>query len=358
MTLLLALLLAASPIEQSHGPYARPTNGAQATAAAARGSALLAWSEADRIHVGRLDTHARLASEIRTLPATTARAVAVAPAAASDGVSFLVAWLELGGGQQRTMAMLVDVLGTPIGMPRQYATDPVESNDFAVRLAWDGSAYRLWTGRKLIAIDTSGTVLSTTDLSAIPQSATARNGVVATTSLKVTFHCGFGWCSRTYDLVWAAGSSTGSERVGFTYSPYPAPPPIHSPSIIAAAGDQFGVAWSRPWGIHYLLTGDGTNLVAASPDTSIAPGLACDDEQCVIAYAQSNDVHALAFPVDRLTGPELLTIAATERVERAPQVYLLGTGRFLITYRSDGSDGARLNWRMITFGAPRRRALR
>lgn len=358
MPLLLTLLLAVSPIEQSYGPYARPTNGAQATVAAARGSALLAWSEADRIHVGRLDTHARLASEIRTLPATTARAVALAPAAASDGVSFLVAWLELAGGQQRTMAMFVDVLGTPIGMPRQYAADPIESNDFVVRLAWDGSAYRLWTGRKLIAIDTGGTVLSNKDLSAMPQSATARNGVVATTSLKVTLHCGFGWCSRTYDLLWAVGSSTGSERIATTSGPSPTPAPIHSPSIIAAAGDRFGVAWSRPWGVHYLLTDDGTNFVAASPDTSIAPGLACDDEQCVIAYSQSNDVHALAFPSDRLTGPELLTIAATERVERAPQVYLLSPGRFLILYRSDGGDGARLNWRMITFDAPRRRALR
>jgi hypothetical protein len=89
----------------------------------------------------------------------------------------------------------------------------------------------------------------------------------------------------------------------------------------------------------------------------VRPGLACDDAQCVVAYGQSNDVHAFAFPVDRLTGPQLTTIAATERVERAPQVHNLGPGRFLVTYRSDGVDGARLNARLVTFGAPRRRAV-
>ena len=129
---------------------------------------------------------------------------------------------------------------------------------------------------------------------------------------------------------------------------------------MAAANDRFAIAWATPGGVSYLMTGGGTNRVSASPETSVRPGLACDGARCVIVYAQSGDVHAFAFPIDRLTGPELSTIATSERVEHAPQVHTLGNGRFLVTYRSDGFGGSHLKWRVVLTEPPptKRRALR
>ncbi len=356
MALLLALLL-------SYGPYARPVNGGDAAVAAVRGGALVAWSEANRIHVSLLDAHARLSPDIHLLPATAARAVAVAPAAASDGASYLVAWIELESGLQRTMGMLVARDGSPIGTPRQYGKAlTIASNDFAVRLVWDGAAYRLWGGGKALTVDRNGEVLTSADAAVVPSGVAASNGVVATSSARATLlGCGFLWCSVASWVTWTTGAKTDSVQVGYWTGPAVTPSrselPL-PPSVVAAARDRFVVAWPAPEGLRYLVTGDGTNLVAASPDLSVRPGLACDDTQCVLAYAQSNDVHAFAFPIDRLTGPELLTIAATERVERAPQVHVLGDGRFLVIYRGDGPDGTRLNWRVVTFNPARRRAVR
>ncbi len=354
--LILALALITS--EQSYGPYARPMNGADATIAPARGGALLAWSEGSRIRFGMLDAHARLGEKIQTLPASSDRAIALAPAAASSGASFLVAWIELGAGTERVMAMSVGVDGTPLGAPRAYGgAVPIVTNEFALRLVWDGAAYRLWASGWMFTIDAYGNPLASAGVTSLPQGVAARNGVLCTSTVKITSTCGFGWCSRMYDLLWTAGTATGSVRLGSTSGPaYPPQPSlVMSPSVMAAANHRFAIAWTNPSGVRYLMTGDGENLVSATAETSVKPGLACDDAQCVLAYGQSGDVHAFAFPIDRLTGPELMTITATERVERVPQVHNLGPGRFLVLYRSDGLDGARMNWRVVSFGTPPRR---
>ncbi len=362
MTLLFALLLAVSPVEQSYGPYARPMNGGDAAVAPARGGALLAWSEAGRIRVALLDTRGRIASEIHTLPATSARVNAVAPAAASDGDSYFVAWLELESGLERPMGVRVARDGSPVGTPRPYGRAlTIASNDFGLRLVWDGAAYRLWASQQLLTIDRNGNVLAST-AAELPSGAAASNGVLATSSARIAFvGCGFSWCTYSSHVTWTVGSRSESLQIGFASGSPTQRPHLAltaPPTTVAAAGDRFVVAWPVPAGIRYLLTGDGMNLVSAMPDTSVRPGIACDDTRCVVAYAQSNDVHAFAFPIDRLTGPELMTIAATERTERAPQVHVLGEGRFLVTYRSDGTDGARLNARLVTFGTPKRRAAR
>ena len=153
-------------------------------------------------------------------------------------------------------------------------------------------------------------------------------------------------CWQYYTVTWTIGTR------GIVPS-HQGPAFRVGPSTIAAAGDNFAVAWTTPTLITYLIADGALNHFGATPDNGVAPGLACDDTQCLLAYSQSGDVHAFAFPVDRLYGPEMLTIAATERLERVPQVHLLGPDRFLVTYRSDGLDGKQLNGRIVTFDTAR-----
>jgi hypothetical protein len=361
MPLLLALLLA---LEQSYGPYTRPVNGGDAAVAVAavRGRALLTWSEENRIRTGMLDPLGRLSAEIQTLPAPTGRSVAVAPTAASDGAAFFVAWIELEAGLQRTMGMLVAADGMPAGEPRQYGkATAIASNNFVVRIVWDGAAYWLWTGDKVFTLDRGGNVLATEN-AAMPSGVAAADGVVATSSSRIALQrCGFSWCSWESLVTWTRGKKSDSLQIDTLSGPYntnirsrlPTPP-----TAIAPVRDRFLLAWPVDGIVYFFIPGDGGSRVSASADDSVRPGLACDDTQCVIAYGRSKDVHAFTFPIDRFFGPELLTIAATERNERAPQVYTLGEGRFLVLYRSDGVDGARLNWRILRPDPPRRRAMR
>lgn len=354
MTLLLALLLAVSPVEQSYGPYARPANGGDAAIAPARGAALLAWSEAYRIRVGLLDWRGRLSSATDELPLTNERAFATAPAAAFDGRSFLVTWNERTSAGDQTIGMLFDLDGAPMGTPQRYGRAGVVNNPPPLRLVWDGTSYRLWTGLDELRIARDGTILSA-NASAAPQSVTAANGTVATVSGKATpgiFCSALVIICSTYSVTWTAGPRSGSYFVRRDATR------IVSPAAIAAAGDTFAIAWSLPSEINYAITGGPANYFATTSDTTVAPGLACDDEQCLLAYAQSGDVHALVFPIDRPYSSEMLTIAASERYELAAQVHLLGPGRFLVTYRSDGVDGHRLNSRIVTFDTPRRRSMR
>jgi hypothetical protein len=359
MSLLLAAVLVFA--EQSYGPYARSANGGDAAAAASRSGALLAWSESARIRVAPLDSRGRLSPHVRMLPSRTARSVAVAPAVASDGDAYLVAWVEHEGGLQRAMAMRVDRHGIPVGTPRQYGRALiVSSNDFAVRLVWDGASYHLWGGGKVSKVDANGDVLAATDLAEVPRGVAAANGVVGTSSSRISLiGCGFSWCSSESRVIWTIGGKSDSIRVGTATGPatqtryLPLPP-----TNLAPAGEGFVVTWPDRGGIRHHATRDGTNNLHADPDPSVRPGIACDDTDCVIAFGQSNDVHAFAVPIDRLSSAQLVTVAATERVERAPQVHKLGAGTFLVFYPSDGADGARLAWRILRTDPPRRRAVR
>lgn len=362
--LLLALLLT---VEQGYGPYARPLNGGDAAVAPARGGALLAWSEENRIRTGWLDSRGQLASEVHTLPVQTSRSSAIAPAAASDGNLFFVAWVEIESGLQRTMGVIVARDGAPLGEPRQYGKAlAIASNDFTMHLVWDGNAYRLWGGGKVSTIDRAGNVLAAVDLAQMPSGADASNGVDATSSSRVALlHCGFSWCTWDSRVTWTIGAKSDYLQLQQVSGPVTVPSTTQAvralplpPTVVADARERFIIAWPAREGIRYLIPGEGSNSVSASPDTSTRPGLACDDTRCVIAYSQSGDVQAFAFEIDRLFGAELLTIAATERTERTPQVHALGNQRFLVLYRSDSVDGARMRWRILTFGTQRQRGIR
>jgi hypothetical protein len=359
MSLLLAAVLLLS--EQSHGPYARPLNGGQPAAAASRSGIVLAWSEENRIRVGALDARGRLSAPVESLPARTARSVAVAPAVASDGDSYYVVWVEHEGGLQRAMGVQLDRHGVPIGAPRQHGRLlGVTSNDFALRLVWDGTVYRMWGGGKVSSFASNGDVLTAVDSIHIPSGVAAANGIVATSDSRISLvGCGFSWCTWESRVLWTISGKTDSTRIATATGPatqgrdLPLPP-----TNLAAAQDGFVVSWPDRGGILYHSTRRGTNSVYADPDKSVRPGIACDDTDCVIAFGQSNDVHAFSVAIDGLTSGQLVTVAATERIERAPQAHALGDGAFLVLYPSDGADGTRLSWRILRTENVRRRAMR
>ncbi len=354
MTLLLALFLAVSPIEQSYGPYSRPANGGDVAIAPANGHALLAWSEANRIRIALLDSRAQLISEVHDLPATTTHALANAPVAAFDGKSFFIAWNERIGAQDQTWGIFADAAGTPLGVPQRYGLAEPFLMSPPMRLLWDGSAYRLWNGHAAFGISREGAIASWGETAA-PHGVAFANGVLATTTGVIPTWCLHGGCAP-FMISWTVGNLRGAELLPGSGGPF-----TTSPITIAPAGKTFALAWTTRDLVSCSIIHEGWiswPVPASGADIEFAPGLACDDERCLLAYTHSNDVHALAFPINRLPGPEHLTIAAAERNEHAPQVFLLAAGRFLITYRSDGADGARLNGRLVTFDNAKRRAVR
>lgn len=374
----IALLLAqpwVSPVEQSYGPYSRPERGGRHAIAVGNNGILMAWSEnvpQPRIHVALLDTRAQLISPISVLPAEDATAAAYAPSVSSSGDSFLVVWVERYRSAERVRGAVVDGNGIPVTAPQTYGlvktqvpfTDPdVLVTPFA---AWDGAGWHVWGGNRVVTILPNGERIPDSSPWPDVQAAAFANGVFATATTKATplyrgcflFRCQH--YADLWDVSWTAGDQSGSEQVGDEW-------PIGSKTLVSepgfvATGNQFALAWSSSLGIGYTLTSSSIRgrSVASTPDIDFAPGLACDDERCVIAYeTKSGDVQAVVFDTDDLRTPELLTITATEREERAPLVHYLGSGRFLVSYLSDqGATDQRINGRILTFGPSRRRAVR
>jgi hypothetical protein len=364
-----AILLAASvraqtlSVEQSYGPYVRPDRGIDHSVASARSGALLAWSEIDtdgyaRIHIGLLDDHAQLISPITILPAEAGDRHDFAPSVATDGTSFFVAWVErIRGRDLQLMGVPVDARGSA-GAPRTYgsvanvALTPVSSE-----VIWDGASYQVSGAANAFTIARDGTLLGTSNRKTgsvmNPETGVVASATITTKPIFGPPGCSFFHCRQTnteYDLVWTAGPKTGTFFIGYD-------DPVSAPAI-AVSGDRFVIAWTTAHGAGYFVTGDGGNHVWGEADITVKPGLDCDDEKCVLAYGStSGDVHALAFPVAQLFGPAMLPIAATERLERAPQVRALGGQRFLVSYRSD-DGGQRLNGRVVAFPSSKRRSTR
>lgn len=354
MRLLALLLLTAtlsaqrvSPVEESYGPYARPRRGGRQALAVGSTGILLAWSETlgtPRIRIGLLDSHAQLISGIATLPVTAESAEAYAPAVAFNGKSFLVAWVERYRGGEKIRSVAVDGSGVPVGTPQSHGF--VRVPDVTPLIVWDGAAWQVLEGSPIGV-----------------QAAAMNGGARGTTKLARTMlfrNCFLLRCEyygNRWDVVWTAGLLTGSKQIGEEWAPGTTPVGM---SNIAPAGDGFAVAWASSLGIGYLFTSStGSHTIYAFVDDDVAPGLACDDERCLIAYGTFHgDIQALVVEPGALRGPQLLTISATERREHSPLVHPLGDGRFLVSYLSDQSADQRINGRIVSFGAPRRRAVR
>lgn len=359
-----------SSFEQSYGPYPRPERGGRHALAAGGVGALLAWSEnvdgGSRIHVGLLDSRARLVSPVSILPVANDDANAFAPAVSFNGENFLVVWIERSRGGQRTRGALVDRNGIPVGTPQNYDFTLISSNVVVpLMIVWDGAGWHVWSESRVMTILPNAERIP--DSNPWPQAqAVAMDGaLLATASYKKTqllrgcfaFRCEY--YADVWDVVWTDGATGGKRGIGGEW-PRSSPSPVSQPGITAVA-DGFAVAWSSILGVGYLLTRATSNsgAVFATPSITVAPGLACDGDRCVIAYGTLNgDVHALAFEIDALSSPESFTIATTERTEHQPHVHSLGSGRFLVSYLSDQGTDLRINGRVVTFGSSRRRSIR
>lgn len=362
-----------SPVEQSYGPYSRPDRGGRHAMAMGGGGILLAWSEntpQPRIHVALLDSRAQLISPVSILPAEDAAAAAYAPAVSSSGDAFLVAWIERYRGAERVRGAVVGRNGIPATAPETYGLvktqAPSADPDVLVTplIAWDGAGWHVWGGNRVVTVLPNGSRIADSNPWPDVQAAMYVNAVFATAASKRTplyRGCFLLRCQHyadRWDVLWTAGEKSGSEEVGDEWGL--GSHPVSEPSL-AATGNQFAVAWSSSLGIGYTLTSSSIRArnVYATPDLGQAPGLACDDERCVIVYETSRgDVHAVVFETDDLRSPELLTIAATERRERAPLIHHLGSGRFLVSYLDDrGEADRRITGRILTFAPARRRAV-
>lgn len=337
-----------SPIEQSYGPYARPQRGGRHALAVGSSGILLAWSEtlgAPRIRIGLLDSRAQLISEIVTLPVAAEGAEAYAPAVAFNGESFLVAWIEQYRGGEKVRSLVVDGSGIPITPAETHGF--VGAEEVTPLIVWDGAAWQVLEGsRKSV------------------QAAATSDGVRATTRVTRTMLLRNCWLLRCeyygnrWDLAWTAGTRTGAERIGDEWPTGTTPIAI---SNVAPAGNDFAVTWASSLGVGYLFSSSTrSNTVHAFVDDDVAPGLACDDELCLIAYGTLNgDVHAIVVDTGDIRGPQLLSITATERKEHSPLVHHLGGERFLVSYLSDQTaTDQRINGRIVTFAPARRRAMR
>ena len=375
-TFVLALLLSQPWLstEQSYGPYSRPLRGGRHAMAVGADGILMVWSEnvpQPRIHVALLDLNAHLISPISILPAEDASAESYAPAVSSNGNAFLVAWVERHRGAERVRGAVVDRSGVPVTTPQTYGLvknqTPFNDPEVLVTpfIAWDGAGWHVWGGNRVFTILPNGERITDSNPWPDVHAATYENAVFATATSKKTpiyrgcflFRCQH-YADR-WDVVWTAGDRTGAEQIGDEWT---MGSKDVSETSLAATDNQFALAWSSTLGIGYTLTSSSirARTVDATVKVDAAPGLACDDERCVIAYETGGgDVQAIVFETDDLRSPELLTIAATERKERAPLVHHLGSGRFLVSYLSDQGDAdRRINGRILTLRAPRRRAVR
>lgn len=361
----LFLLLTLGAIEQSYGPYARPERGGSHSLVTARGNVLLAWSEKNetghaRVHVVLLDSSGRAVSPIRVLPALTPSRDALVPAAGTDGVSFLVVWEEALGVQQ-PVGMALGPNGEPIGEPRPLGLDvPITSNVYEpARVNWTGDAYAVLTGtQQSVRVRADGTPLGPT---ADAPAAVAGNGTFGRVSVvRTATPGGFGRpitgipAPGFATVTWSAGSRSGSTQ-------FPRNLELSTPWM-TAAGEQFLIVFATDRTLHYRLTDEAQNRsLYVDVDHFARPRAACSTTHCVVTYAtRRSNIEGFVFDHTRPDlAPAHFTAAATERIEREPEVSLITNNRALLTWRSTGTDGGeRLVGRTLHLGPTKQRAVR
>jgi hypothetical protein len=356
----LLLLVNVGSVEQTYGPYLRPGRGDLQAMVVADERALLAWSEVDRqtgraaIHTALLDARGGLVGGMNVFPAGKASADALGPAVAPNGDGFLVTWIELDHRQQ-LRGVALDANGTQIGAPRAYTVDaPILEAVTMPTVAWDGSAYRVWGPLNALKITATGEVDTIGGPAATRPSAVAPDhafAFVTTNYYGFAPGCWFSSCFQSkYLISWNARGTSGSHWAGND---------TVSKLGVTPAGNQFAMAWGVPLGVSFLLTDGKYGSIWAEPNLDVAPGIACDATDCVVAYGtRSGDVQGVTFPIARPHETTLFTVAASERQERAPQVHAMRDGQFLVTYQTDQFQDAKLSGRIVTLGAVKRRSVR
>ena len=307
----LALFLAAgasaqivSPIEQSYGPYPRPSDGYEPALAVSRDGILLAWSEITsrrhtQIRIGLLDFHGRLVSPITTV-ATEGNAAF--PAVFHDGTSFRVEYVE----SDMRFSVDVDSAGAPMGLPRL----------------------------------------------ALPR------GEVLTARFNSPI-CFIPFCSPTGQFLTLSWSGPG---VSGSYKYDNATLGTVGPIAGAQRGDNVALAWYTPKEVVLAdIRGSVPNIVMfpASVKITELPGIGCDDTHCLLVFTtKTRKIYGLMFDPSQPWPPQPVPIETASFVER-PQVHVLRNGRFLVVYTSGAvAPHQRFAGRIVTtVPQPRRRAV-
>lgn len=336
------------PIEQSYGPYTRPSTGYEPALAVSRTGVLLAWSEVDassdlpQIRVGLLDFSGRLVSPITTI-ASTGRADL--PSVASDGNGFRVAFVELRkseGSRRYAMTVDFDRAGRLAGEPQQLLAYEHYESAYHPRLYWNGLSF-------VVAhrTDDEAVAVLNDDLA------------FAAWSRERVLVGGFpgGSFIERLELWWWSIHVKGSYRLRVGERA--------GPIAIAGRGNRTALAWSSDPGVSYLELTNGALttppiLIPASIVLAERPALACDATHCLLAWTtKAQQVYGVLLARDPFPSPAPVPIELASSVEK-PQIHVLRNGRFLVTYVSwQTMSGSRMAGRIVTTAAsPRRRAVR
>jgi hypothetical protein len=346
--LLAAMLLGAAftahAAEIQYGNY--PPNDTHASHAT-----LLAWSEAGDLHIGRVDAHGQL---IATNTIDVPGAELSAPAIASDGQSFLVAFLQLSNSGSQIAAAPIDAAGK-LGTVRVYG--PAINRPL---LIWNRDAYSLWGDQQLFTIDRTGTLLGQTPTTTRDQAVIGSDAQLTFThySQPGGFHCGFTWCTTiypSYSVYWTYSSAT-TRRSGHVDRVWYAT----GPPAAATNGSDFMLAWNGLTGVEAIVIRNGepysSVLIPAPVDPATSASIASDGAQYLIVYDSFGKTYgAFIGTVDAVVQP--FPITTSPNLEAHPLVTALARGRFLVTYKS----GATLTGTLLTTPdatSPRRRSVR
>jgi hypothetical protein len=360
------LLLQIVGVEQTYGPFPRPAIDSPFAMAVARNGVLVAWSEVDaasghaRIRTGFIDASGRL-TPVATMPAIDANADTIAPSLATDGTTFYLTQIEA-GAKQAIIGIPLDANGRTSAAPRSLIAGYTRTPEVptSISLDWNGASYVVMAVSRMYTLARDGALLSDTSTTTstwaavTPQAlttATWRPGPLIPPPGCIMFCSAF--ATRRQELSWTSGTRTGVfipevRRVGTS-------------AVIAGNRSESLIAWTATDGIAYLIIDNRSPRDIAFPaivDPTQEPALACNDEQCLLAYATvAGDVYGLMIDAGHAEMPKPLAIATSGRKESRPEVVVVPNG-FLVGYFSELPGDTRLVKRSVLTSVPKRRSAR
>lgn len=334
-------LFAALALVTAFATHAAEIQYGKSEAHAAAGS-LIAWTQDGALHIARIGSHGR---PLKTTTIALPNATLSAPAIATDGASYLVAFSHFSNAGLQVAATSVDAYGNAGGV-RTYGA----GNGNAPVVYWNKDTYALHGAARLFTLDRNGAPLvsieSAPSVSQVITNANARF-TFANTTYAGSRHCGFSACidlPPNYTIYWSY-SSDGKQTRGTEARRWTS----LGKTAAATNGTDFVLTWIGERGVEALTIRNGEpyalSLVPAPADFGTTPSIASDGTRFLVVFEALGDIYgAYAGAVDAVAQPFLITTNANR-----PIVSTLGHGRFLVTYQRDDTLAA------TVIGPPSRR---